>query len=123
MNRYRFAACALFITEVLIALYVHDTLIRPYIGDVLVAILVYCAVKSVVNTPVFKTAGWVLLFCYAIETAQYFELLKRLGLQNISLARIILGTYFSWTDMLCYTIGIIIVLAVESFSPKPTIKA
>jgi hypothetical protein len=50
---------------------------------------------------------------YAIEILQYFNLVKLLGLQHSSLARIVLGTAFQWMDFVAYTIGILVVMAVE----------
>lgn len=116
--RYFSAAILLFIIEVLIALYVHDAIIRPYIGDVLVVILIYCFVKSFVNTPIVPTAIAVLLFSYLIETLQYFQYVKLLGLQDSHLANVVMGNYFAWTDMLAYTIGIVVVLIAERYSNK-----
>ncbi|MEO6523274.1 MAG: DUF2809 domain-containing protein [Mucilaginibacter sp.] len=117
MNKYRYAAIAIFLIEVYIATYVHDTIIRPYIGDLLAAILVYCTVKSFINTPVLKTAIYVLLFCYLIEISQYFHLVDHLGMRQSRLAHVLLGSYFTWVDMLCYTLGMLIVLAVEMLNP------
>jgi len=111
--KYLALTVLLFITEVLIAVYMHDAFIRPYGGDVLVGILIYCFVKSFVNTPVVPTALIVLVFCYAIEILQYFNYVQLLGLQNVKLARIVLGIGFSWIDMLCYTAGMLIVILVE----------
>lgn len=113
--RYFSVAILLFIIEVLIALYVHDAIIRPYIGDVLVVILIYCFVKSFVNTPIVPTAIAVLLFSYLIETLQYFQYVKLLGLQDSHLANVVMGNYFAWTDMLAYTIGIVVVLIAEHY--------
>jgi hypothetical protein len=103
----------LFITEVLIALYMRDAFIRPYGGDVLVGILIYCFVKSFLNTPMVPTALVVLVFCYTIEILQYFHYVELLGLQNSKLARTVLGVGFSWIDMLCYTAGMLIVFLME----------
>lgn len=103
----------LFATEVLIALYMHDAFIRPYGGDVLVGILIYCFVKSFLNTPITSTALTVLVFCYIVEILQYFHYVDLLGLQHSKLARIVMGTGFSWIDMLCYTAGMFIVLLLE----------
>lgn len=99
--------------EVLIALYVHDAIIRPYIGDVLVVILLYCFVKSILNISVLKAALSVFIFAYAIEMLQYFKIVNKLGLQDVTFARIIIGTDFSWIDMLAYTLGIAMVLGIE----------
>jgi hypothetical protein len=111
--RYFICTLLLFATEVLIALYVHDQIIRPYIGDLLVVILIYCFVKSFLNTPIWPTAITVLLFSYTIEVLQYFDLVNLLGLQDSKLARIVIGTSFAWTDLAAYTAGIAIVLYAE----------
>lgn len=106
-------AIALFLTEVAIELYVHDNFVRPYIGDLLVVILLYCMVKSVLNAPVLITAISVLIFSYLIETLQYLNITKTLGLENSYAAKILLGTSFAWGDILAYTAGILIVLIFE----------
>jgi len=111
---YFIAALLLFITEITIALYLHDSLVRPFGGDFLVVILLYCFIKSFFNLPVLLTAAGVLLFAYAVEISQYFHLVSVLGLQNSRLAKILLGTTFSFTDMLVYTLGVILVVMVEN---------
>jgi DNA integrity scanning protein DisA with diadenylate cyclase activity len=119
---YFLFALALFITEVLIGAYMHDALIRPYGGDLLVVILIYCSVKSILNLPVLQTACYVLFFAYAVEISQYFHLVNILGLQNSGVAKILLGTFFSVTDMLAYTLGILLVIVVEGIR-KRTVKS
>ncbi|WP_445454702.1 ribosomal maturation YjgA family protein [Flavobacterium sp. 25HG05S-40] len=103
----------LFVIEVLIALFVNDRIIRPYIGDVLVVMLIYCFVKTFLNTKVFPTAIGVLLFAIGIETLQYFNIVEKLGLQDNRLARTVIGASFEWMDILCYVVGILMVLVVE----------
>ena len=71
-SRYFLHAIILFVTEILIAIFAHDPIIRPYVGDVLVVMLIYCAIKAFLITPVVTTAIWVLIFSYVIETLQYF---------------------------------------------------
>jgi hypothetical protein len=107
-------AILLLLTEVLIGLYLHDALVRPYGGDFLVVILMYCIVKSFANTSIFTTAGCVLIFAYCIEISQYFHLVNLLGLQNFSLAVMLMGTSFSFTDMLIYTLGMLLVIVIEN---------
>ena len=107
-------AVPLFFTEVAIALFVHDSLIRPFIGDMLVVILIYCVIRSFFNFPALKTIIGVLLFAYLVEFSQYFHLVQMLGLSRSGMARIILGTTFSWMDIVMYTLAMSIVMLLES---------
>jgi hypothetical protein len=112
-KKYFLLFLLVFATEVLIALYVHDDFVRPYLGDVLVVILIYCFVKSFVNLKVWMAAVAVLAFAFGVEVCQYFNLVEKLNLQHSKLARTVIGTSFSWWDMLTYVVGIAVVLAVE----------
>ncbi len=114
-NRTYFIWTALLlVTEILIGVYMHDAIIRPYGGDFLVVILIYCLVKSFLNTPPMATALGVLLFAYLVEGLQYIHIIRILGLEKYALARVIIGTSFAWTDILMYTLGILLVLLVET---------
>ncbi|MHA4811457.1 ribosomal maturation YjgA family protein [Flavitalea flava] len=99
--------------EILIGGFLHDSIIRPYGGDFLVVILLYCFARSFLDLPVIPVALSVLVFSYLVETMQYFNLADRLHLKAHSLARIVLGTSFSWADILSYTLGILLVLMLE----------
>jgi hypothetical protein len=112
-KRYFALAVLLFAIEVLIALFAHDDIIRPYVGDVLVVILIYCFVKSFFDTPVLKTALFVLLFAFTVEGLQYLNIVNRLGLKDSKVAAVIIGSSFSWIDIVTYIIGIGFVLFFE----------
>ena len=114
-NKYYFIlALLLFGTEFYIGNCVHDGFVRPYGGDFMVVILLYCLVKSFINFPVLLTTAWVLLFAYTVEVSQYFHLVHLLGLQHSKVARILLGTTFSFIDMGMYTLGMLLVIVVEN---------
>lgn len=111
---YFIIAILLFIIEVLIAMFAHDQFIRPYFGDFLVVILVYCFVKSFLNTPFVKTAIAVLVFSFTIEILQYLDIVNKIGLGHSKLARTVIGTSFEWIDLIAYTLGIAFVIYVEN---------
>jgi Protein of unknown function (DUF2809) len=122
-SRYLVLTGLLFTIEILIALFVHDHIIRPYIGDMLVVILIYCFVRSFFNIPVLPAAIGVLFFSFGIEALQYFKIVDLFGLQKSRVAKILIGTSFSWIDLLVYTLGIGIVLCVEKvYSAKTNSK-
>lgn len=103
----------LLIMEFLIGIYMHDAVIRPYGGDFLVVILLYCFIKSFFNSSVVRTAIGTLIFAYSVEFSQYFHLVKLLGLAHFRIALLIMGNSFSFNDLVCYTLGILLVLLVE----------
>ena len=122
--KFRFSPvyCALavliFVTEVLIALYLHDDFVRPYAGDFLVVILIYCFVRSFLQAPVWTVATGVLVFSYLIELLQYFNIVKLLGLERSRLANTVIGNYFTWHDILAYTLGIGVVILLERMAVR-----
>lgn len=102
---YLLIGIGLFLVEVFIALFVRDAIIRPYGGDFLAVIMLYAFARSVVNWPAIRVAVVVLGIAYAIEIAQYLNLLSWLGWQDNTLAKVVLGSSFEWIDMLAYTLG------------------
>jgi len=99
----------LFAIELYIGFYVKDNFIRPYGGDFLVVILIYFFLRTFWNAKL-KTIAWsVLIFVYAVEIAQYFDIVGILGFEGNRSAEIIIGTSFSWEDMLAYTLGVALV--------------
>lgn len=112
----------LLFTEVFIALFVHDQIIRPYIGDVLVVMLVYCFLKSFIQVSVLPTAISVLLFCFFIETMQYFQIVNLLGLGDNRLATTVIGNSFAWMDIWAYVAGFVFIVCAELFFVKKVNK-
>ena len=108
----------LFFVEVFIAVFVHDNFVRPYLGDVIVVILIYCFIKSFIRLTVLEAAVSVMLFAFTIEFLQFLNIVEILHLEKNKIARTVLGTSFSWMDMLMYVIGIAIVLLVEKWLRK-----
>jgi len=101
-----FVICLIiFLIEVLIALFVDDSFIRPYGGDILVVILIYYFLKLFIETKTIYLVVAVLLFAYLVEFGQYLRLVEVLGLQGNKVMRTIIGSSFSWWDIVCYTIG------------------
>ena len=75
--------------------------------------LIYYFVKAFVKIEVWPLAIATLLFSYLIETLQYFQFVKRVGLEHSRLANVVIGNYFAWEDIWAYTIGAVIILLAE----------
>lgn len=108
-----FAAIALFVIEVIIATKLNDyTFIRAYFGDFLVVILVYCAVKAFWNVEATRLAIGVFAFAVVVELAQLFHVAD--VLQLTGWARVVVGTSFSFHDVLMYAAGCVTVWWVDN---------
>ena len=113
--RFTYAAifCVLLFTEICIGLFVHDHFVRPYIGDVLVTILICCFCRIVFPKGITALPVYVFLFATLIEFAQYFDIVKRMGLEANLLVSTLIGRTFSPADLLCYGIGCLVFWATE----------
>lgn len=112
-KNYFFGFLILLLVEIYIAIYVHDSFIRPFFGDFLVVILLYCLLRSFLKIDWLWVAIGVLIFSFVLEVMQYFKLVNMLGLQDVKLARIVIGTSFAWEDLVAYTLGIWTVVFIE----------
>ncbi len=110
---YAIAFAVLLFTEIMIALFVHDGFIRPYMGDVLVTILICCLCKAVVPKGVPFLPIYVFVFAALVEAMQYFQLVKLLGLENNTFISTVVGTTFSFFDLICYGIGCLVFWVTE----------
>jgi hypothetical protein len=118
---YFLLAVTLFIIEAAIAAYMDDAFVRPYFGDLLVVILIYCAIKTFVDSPPIKTAIAVFIFACFIEVSQYFHLVQLLGWGRSPTATTVMGTFFSFVDILMYALGTLVIIGTETYFKK-TIK-
>lgn len=112
-KNYFLLASGLLLTEVGIALYAHDQIVRPYGGDLLATVFLYCLLRSFVPGRIGRMVAAALLVSYLIEGLQHLDLLPRLGWQHSRVARVVLGSHFSWGDMLAYSLGALAVLVAE----------
>lgn len=120
---YFIAFVSILIVEILIAVYVNDNFIRPYLGDSIVVILIYTFFMAILNLEKdfkikTKVAVYVLLFAFTIEGLQATDLINYLGLGDVKLAKVILGTSFSWWDILAYLGGFVVILFIEKITEK-----
>ena len=115
---YIISALILFLTECLIALFVHDRIIRPYIGDLLVVILIYMVVRSFIPKGIDKLPLYVFIFAVIVEILQFVDVVGLLRVSDMAVARTIIGTNFSWIDIIMYAIGCVITWIFQVFICK-----
>ena len=115
--KYFILSVLLFLTEVSIAWFNPNNFIRYFLGDVLIVILLYTSVKTIFISNDRFIALAVLAFSYILEVFQYFNGINLIGLENNSLVKIIIGTTFSFSDLVAYSIGFGIIIISEKINP------
>lgn len=111
---YALLALAVFLIEVAIALWWRDDFVRPYLGDVLAVTLIYLGLRAATRLTPLVVAGVALSLAVAIELGQLIHVLDAVGLGGNRLARIVLGGVFDLRDILCYLVGAILALGVDT---------
>lgn len=110
---YLITFAAILILEILIGLFVDDRFIRPYGGDILVVILLGCLYRSIRPCGSLWLSADIFILALGVEIAQYFSFVDLIGLGRIPFFRILMGTSFSWGDILCYGVGCIIFFVMD----------
>jgi len=116
-QRATYLLIAVFIlgVEVLIATRLgHLRFVRASLGDVLVVALLYCLALAVRELDRVRLGAGVFCFACAVEASQYFHLVRVLGLRPGSVAYLALGDTFQWGDVLCYLVGCVLAVAVDT---------
>ena len=113
--RYFLAFVLLFIAIAFIAIRGGSGFIRYHFGDILIVVFIYCFVRSFVRNRMIWLAFAVFIFATLVEIGQYFGLVYMLGLGDVAVARIIIGTTFDPYDILMYFIGCALLYVFEFF--------
>lgn len=115
--KYLISFVVILLVEVFIALFVRDNFIRPYIGDVLVIVVLYTFIRSFISKVKFLPI-YIFIFAFFIEILQYFNIVNILGFQNNKFMRILIGSTFDVKDIICYFIGMLLIIVYEKFLIK-----
>lgn len=94
-------------------------IIELYSGDILWALMVFLIIAFIFNkkSTIF-TISWAIIFSYSIEISQLYHAPWIDSIRNTTLGGLILGFGFLWSDLICYTIGIIIGIIIEKLLNK-----
>ncbi len=89
--------------------------INTYLSDALWAVMIYLfAALLLKDRKPSLIALLSLLFCYLIEISQLYHAPWIDAIRNTRLGGLVLGFGFLWTDIIAYTMGIGVMLAIES---------
>ncbi|MDU2291204.1 DUF2809 domain-containing protein [uncultured Clostridium sp.] len=114
MRRNRFLYLILIIITIILGLLSRKVsglphVISTYSGDVLWAMMVFFIIAFIFNkkSTIF-IISWAIIFSYSIEISQLYHAPWIDSIRNTTLGALVLGFGFLWSDLFCYTVGIII---------------
>ncbi|MGJ8761412.1 DUF2809 domain-containing protein [Polaribacter sp. AHE13PA] len=107
----------LLIIEVLIERFATG-FIRFTIGDYLAVMLVYTLIKSILRISIEKAILITFIIAFSIEFLQLSDLQNNFPAAYSKTLKIILGTSFSFGDLVAYSLGIISIILVERYLKK-----
>jgi hypothetical protein len=121
--RWFYALCALIVIVLGLAsrkLTGLPPFISIHAGDTLWALLVFILIGWLApRWPIWRVAGAALLFAFAIELSQLYQAPWLNELRQHTLIALVIGRGFVWWDLLRYSIGIGLGVAMELiFLPK-----
>jgi hypothetical protein len=88
--------------------------IQQYAGDTLWALALYTFLAFVSPGAAAKELLLLSVFIsYAVEFSQLYQADWINSIRSVKIGGLILGYGFSWSDMLCYTTGILVGFAVD----------
>ncbi|MBX7221605.1 MAG: DUF2809 domain-containing protein [Blastocatellia bacterium] len=88
--------------------------IAAYAGDALWALLVFCLLGLVWNRlATGKIAVAALVISYVVEFSQLFHPGWLEAVRHTLAGRLVLGTTFVWSDLVCYTVGVLVGVGIE----------
>jgi hypothetical protein len=67
--------------------------------------LVYAFVRIIIPYGARLLPLYVFAFACCVELLQYWKIIEILGLSGNAIARTVIGTSFSWMDIICYGAG------------------
>ena len=103
----------LLLVEIAIATYLKTGFIRANLGDLLVVIVLYCLLMSTLKPSVKTGLVLTLAIAFMIELLQLIDLTRFFPQEYKQLATLVLGSHFSWLDLLMYVLGIVCVWITE----------
>lgn len=88
--------------------------IAEYAGDTLWAAMVYFGLRFLFpSIPIIKAATVSLLFSYCIEISQLYQADWANAIRSTTLGALIFGHGFLWSDIICYTVGILLSATID----------
>jgi hypothetical protein len=91
--------------------------VAAYAGDTLWAVLAFVVIACIeAGWETVRVAVAALLTAYAVELSQLYHAPWIEAVRNTRLGALALGFGFLWSDIACYTVGVVLCVAIEQLA-------
>ena len=88
--------------------------VPTFFGDTLYAVMIYFGMRLFfINIKIKKIAMFALLICFAVEFLQLYDVEWMLKIRRTTLGHYVLGQGFLWSDLVYYTLGVLIAFWID----------
>jgi hypothetical protein len=97
--------------------------INLYLGDAIWAMMVYFFFRIFAfKTSILKHGFFCLIYCYLTEISQLYHSTFIDSLRNTIIGGLVLGFGFLWSDIVSYSLGILVACLLEQFLLKKSLN-
>jgi hypothetical protein len=90
--------------------------LAAYTGDTLWALMVYLLLGILRPSAPIRQQAWIALaFSFGIEISQLVQADWLNAIRHTTLGGLVLGFGFLWSDLICYTVGVLMGVALDGF--------
>lgn len=88
--------------------------VGEYSGDTLWALMMFLIVSFLLaGRPLLQRCSIAMILSFAVEVSQLYHAPWIDNIRSTTLGRLVLGFGFLWSDLVCYTVGIVFGAAIE----------
>lgn len=97
-------------------MFIFPKSIAPFVGDVFWAMMVYYGFRFLfLKLTILKSFLVAIIFSFSIEVSQLYQADWINNIRATTLGGLVLGYGFLWEDLISYSIGIVLGVAIDKF--------
>ncbi|ADX67897.1 MULTISPECIES: DUF2809 domain-containing protein [Weeksella] len=111
--KYFFFTLILAVAVYFLANNTETIVLQQYIKNIAFILFLYCFVRSFFRFNAPQVLGFSLFACFLLKLLQATNFFGWIGILDQHFLQILIGNVYSWWDILSYTIGFLVLIAID----------
>ena len=111
--KYFVSALILAVAVYFLANNTQTVFLQQYVKDIALILFIYCFVRGLFRFNAPQVLGFSLFACFLLKLLQVTNFFGWIGIQDQHFLQILIGNVYSWWDILSYTIGFLVLIALD----------